>query len=418
MQAFRAESVRWVRPQRTSANPSVSDVDLGCGIVEKLTQFDDNSRGPRHDLLAIGSTPAGPIVIGVEGKADETFGAKLDRHVADALRGSPSSGTPSRVDRLTAAFFGATRSTDPSLGTLRYQLLSGLAGTLADARERDAPEAILLVHEFRTPRTADRLQADNAAALDAFLARLHPSAVRSGSRAAWITDPVRMRGDRRWMPAELPVESQRLHHRLEAVLMTQVVAVDWSGRDKGASEAIWLARVSDGQLVELENGRDRREVTDAMIALPRRDRRTVVGLDFAFGFPAWYAQREGWTSGRAIWDAMRDRAEPLLKACEPPPVDQSFQASTIASSSNCSRKLSRTGCRRTRVAAVSTTSRITSSRAACGDSGTAHRSKPRSSFCWVSPMYCRRFVVSSSSFEAARAASSLRSRSRWLIVES
>lgn len=91
------------------------NVALRRGIVEKLTQFDDNSRGPRHhDLLAIGSTPAGPIVIGVEGKADETFGAKLDRHVADALRGSPSSGTPIRVDRLTDAFFGATLSTDPS----------------------------------------------------------------------------------------------------------------------------------------------------------------------------------------------------------------------------------------------------------------------------------------------------------------
>lgn len=100
--------------------------------------------------------------------------------------------------------------------------------------------------------------------------------------------------------------------------MTQVVAVDWSGRDKGASEAIWLARVSDGQLVELENGRDRRQVTDAMIDLMRRDRRTVVGLDFAFGFPAWYARREGWTCGRAIWDAMGDQAEPLLQACEPP----------------------------------------------------------------------------------------------------
>lgn len=77
-------------------------------------------------------------------------------------------------------------------------------------RERDAVEAILLVHEFRTHRTADRLQADNAAALDAFLARLHPSAVRSGGTAAWITDPVRVRGDGRWMPAELPVRVAKL----------------------------------------------------------------------------------------------------------------------------------------------------------------------------------------------------------------
>ena len=100
--------------------------------------------------------------------------------------------------------------------------------------------------------------------------------------------------------------------------MTQVVAIDWSGRDKGASEAIWLALVIDGQLTHLENGRDRKGVIADAIALARQDRRTVIGLDFAFGFPAWYASREGWTSGRAIWDAMRDRADLLLKTCEPP----------------------------------------------------------------------------------------------------
>lgn len=100
--------------------------------------------------------------------------------------------------------------------------------------------------------------------------------------------------------------------------MTQVVAIDWSGRDKGAREAIWLALVVDGKLTDLDNGRGRQEVIDHAMALADEDSSTVVGLDFAFGFPAWYAEREGWTSGREIWEAMRDRADQLLKACEPP----------------------------------------------------------------------------------------------------
>ena len=100
--------------------------------------------------------------------------------------------------------------------------------------------------------------------------------------------------------------------------MTQVVAIDWSGRDKGATEAIWLALVVDGKLTDLDNGRDRQEVIDHARALAEEDTYTVVGLDFAFGFPAWYAEREGWTSGRETWEAMRDRADQLLKACEPP----------------------------------------------------------------------------------------------------
>ena len=100
--------------------------------------------------------------------------------------------------------------------------------------------------------------------------------------------------------------------------MMQTIAIDWSGRERGAAEAIWLARVRDGALVELENGMERDEVIDTAIAAARREPRTVVGLDFAFAFPAWYSERRGWAGGRAIWDAMRADAEALLEACEPP----------------------------------------------------------------------------------------------------
>jgi hypothetical protein len=97
----------------------------------------------------------------------------------------------------------------------------------------------------------------------------------------------------------------------------QTIAVDWSGRER-AAEAIWFARVRDGALVELENGMDRGEVIGAVIAAAARDARTVVGLDFAFAFPAWYSEQRGWSTGREIWEAMRDEAEALLAACEPP----------------------------------------------------------------------------------------------------
>ena len=98
----------------------------------------------------------------------------------------------------------------------------------------------------------------------------------------------------------------------------QTIAIDWSGRERGAAEAIWFARVRDGALVELENGMDRAEVVAAAITAARTEPETVVGLDFAFAFPAWYSEQRGWTSGRAIWDAMRDQAEDLLATCPPP----------------------------------------------------------------------------------------------------
>jgi len=110
-----------------SRDAGYGDVALERGVVEKPTQFDDNPRGPRHhDLLVTATGATGRIVIGVEGKADEPFGDPLEDHIRKALQGSPASGTPKRVDGLTTAFFGATLATDPSLGTLRYQLRTDL----------------------------------------------------------------------------------------------------------------------------------------------------------------------------------------------------------------------------------------------------------------------------------------------------
>jgi hypothetical protein len=54
--------------------------------------------------------------------------------------------------------------------------------------------------------------------------------------------------------------------------VSQAIAVDWSGRAKGAAEAIWLARVARG------------------------DPRTIVGFDFAFSIPRWYCEANGWAT--------------------------------------------------------------------------------------------------------------------------
>lgn len=100
--------------------------------------------------------------------------------------------------------------------------------------------------------------------------------------------------------------------------MTSVVAIDWSGRERGAEEAIWLAHVADGQLTRLENGRTRGEVVGEALAIARVHPETTIGLDFAFSFPRWYVHERGWRSGREVWEAMAEEADPLLRGCEPP----------------------------------------------------------------------------------------------------
>lgn len=98
-----------------------------------------------------------------------------------------------------------------------------------------------------------------------------------------------------------------------------IVAVDWSGRKAGAAESIWLARTDlTGQLVQLENGRDRDALTGYLVELAATTPRLVVGLDFAFGFPAWWSAQHGWSHGREIWDAVSSVGEAWLDACDPP----------------------------------------------------------------------------------------------------
>ena len=98
----------------------------------------------------------------------------------------------------------------------------------------------------------------------------------------------------------------------------RVIAIDWSGRAKGAAEYIWTAVVDRGRLVDLYNGRERHEVVAHLVETIAPGERTVIGFDFAFSFPAWYCRQRGWRSGRDVWLAMRSEAKPLLDACEPP----------------------------------------------------------------------------------------------------
>jgi hypothetical protein len=195
----------------TWAAPEFGGLVLDWGIAEKETRFDDIRGGPRHhDLLVIGRAPTGTVVIGVEGKADEPFDEPLDAWVIRAQARSERTRAPDRLDRLTSMFFGSTLDEDPLLAPLRYQLLSALAGTLADAREQGAGSAVLLVHEFETPWTRDELHRRNAHDLEAFLGRLMPGAQRVGEERAWIAGPLMFGGDGAWLPEEAHVYVAKL----------------------------------------------------------------------------------------------------------------------------------------------------------------------------------------------------------------
>jgi hypothetical protein len=88
----------------------------------------------------------------------------------------------------------------------------------------------------------------------------------------------------------------------------RTVAVDWSGaREPGRPSRIWLAEVADGTLVRLHGGWSRAEVTAELVEIVRAaahtGERVLIGLDFSFGFPAWYLRDRGWRRADQAWQA-------------------------------------------------------------------------------------------------------------------
>src|SRR5579864_574690 len=97
----------------------------------------------------------------------------------------------------------------------------------------------------------------------------------------------------------------------------RIIAVDWSGATRTAHRHIWLAEASpSGQLIRLECGRDRAELTNHVLNVPPND--LVVGFDFAFSFPAWFVQELGVSCAPDLWALVAEHAEQWLTTCEPP----------------------------------------------------------------------------------------------------
>ena len=100
--------------------------------------------------------------------------------------------------------------------------------------------------------------------------------------------------------------------------MKRVIAVDWSGARTGAKSRIWLAEVCGGRLTRLESGRDREELIAYLIEVASADTDLVVGLDFAFSFPGWFAEKSRAQSIEEVWDLASRKGEEWLSDCEPP----------------------------------------------------------------------------------------------------
>lgn len=167
---------------------------------ECLVRFDEYGGPANIDVLVRAHDEYGYFVIAIEAKADEPFGPFVSRALAEALERRlvrPSSKGLDRVEELVEGILGPRRRGTPPLHRIRYQLLTASAAALAKAREIDAARAVVMVHQFQTPRTESANRATNDDDLLQFLRRLGVGD-SSGIANGQLVGPVKVPGGGRF----------------------------------------------------------------------------------------------------------------------------------------------------------------------------------------------------------------------------
>lgn len=150
---------------------------------EARLPFDKFAGEPRNsDLVIYANDQYGPLLVAVEAKADESFGQTVKGALAAAVKrqlNNPRSNGVARIEQLLDALMGHGLHKDPSLGGLRYQLLTATAGAMCAAERAHIKRAVLLVQEFVTVATSDSKHAINAADFSNFVRRLSRDSVHT-----------------------------------------------------------------------------------------------------------------------------------------------------------------------------------------------------------------------------------------------
>jgi hypothetical protein len=160
----------------------------------------DNFRGETRnsDMILLGHVGEVTTLVGIESKADEPFGELVGEYRQKA---KPRSKIPERIDMLCQSIFG--HPVDEEIGQLRYQLLHGVGGTLIEARNRKAGQALFVVHEFISDEVALDKVERNAADFERFV-RTFPGLKPTSAEPGILLGSLKIPGGR-FVPGDVPL---------------------------------------------------------------------------------------------------------------------------------------------------------------------------------------------------------------------
>jgi hypothetical protein len=159
-----------------SNTPALAHLEFRVGYPEHRVRFDAIRGEPRNtDLAVLCDGPVGTVAISIEAKADETFGRTVGEEIVNAAAQWAFEERIGKLDRLRGlvmAILPRHQIGEAVVGQLRYQLLTAIAGAWAFASQHDASVAVLVVHEFLTPKLDARRVNENRLDLAKLVTRL------------------------------------------------------------------------------------------------------------------------------------------------------------------------------------------------------------------------------------------------------
>ena len=146
-----------------ATHPHTAGMTFSEGYPERVTKLPQRGEGRNHDLMLKGQVNNVAAVVCVEAKVDEPFGDTIEQRLEKGNTSSPNTKVPERVEALLKIVFGLrAQMGQPPWNALRYQLLTGMAGTALQAAEENAPLAVFIAHEFDTPEANPKYVQTNA----------------------------------------------------------------------------------------------------------------------------------------------------------------------------------------------------------------------------------------------------------------
>lgn len=180
------------------SNADLQNVVLDAVEPEARVSFDTRRGEQRNaDVAFTGHDDSGSVVGTVEATADEPFGPRVSDVLSIALERAVSNPRSSGIDGVVELLRGLVppkTSDTASVVELRYQLLTGVAGSLALAAKHRADRAIFIVHVFETDKTSLRELAANAEDICQFVRRLSSGSVARLEEGI-LHGPIQVRGE-------------------------------------------------------------------------------------------------------------------------------------------------------------------------------------------------------------------------------